>query len=407
MLHQIQAFCHANDINEDYLNEISDELLANAAMKSQNYQKALFHYERLCKKIGDENKERYIYQIQKIFSEMHDQDGMTGVGMVISNPKIENQILEHECCGNWTAAQSCYEILLSNDQKSLKNQIGLVKCLQRLGLFETLNNMLGSLIVKNEEYVDSLRPYQAETLWKLGKWDDFEKTTEKIETKNFNISIGQLVLSSINGSNEKFENIYSNIIDDISSLFYSRTNLSYRDLYDGILKSHLLVDLKMFPSDFEGRDNITMDLWKNRLNMTSTAFSIREPILNLHRLLIESSKKKESDNLVKDAALAKIWLDLAKLSRKSGFKQTAYSALLHASELDAYCSHIEKAKYLWSDGEHQKAMKELVNFLKNNSGIMKEGTEDFGETKMHTVTEMNMITAKVSPIFIVFRQICF
>jgi len=58
-----------------------------------------------------------------------------------------------------------------------------------------------------------------------------------------------------------------------------------------------------------------------------------------------------------------MWLLSAKLARKSGYSQTVYSCILHASQYNVLNIHIERAKWLKAQGELHKAISELQNAL--------------------------------------------
>jgi len=59
----------------------------------------------------------------------------------------------------------------------------------------------------------------------------------------------------------------------------------------------------------------------------------------------------------------RMWLLSAKLARKSGYSQTVYSCILHASQYNVPNIHIERAKWLKDQGELHKAISELQNAL--------------------------------------------
>jgi serine/threonine-protein kinase ATR len=57
------------------------------------------------------------------------------------------------------------------------------------------------------------------------------------------------------------------------------------------------------------------------------------------------------------------WLLSAKLARKAGYAQTAYSAVLQAQQLGTPFSFIESAKLTRVGGEPLRALRELENSL--------------------------------------------
>lgn len=59
------------------------------------------------------------------------------------------------------------------------------------------------------------------------------------------------------------------------------------------------------------------------------------------------------------------WLASAKIARKAGHWQTAYSAMLQARQNDASFYFIESAKLTKAAGEPLKALQELETFMKS------------------------------------------
>ncbi len=54
--------------------------------------------------------------LQKIYAALDDPDAIDGLSSKITSPTLEQQIIQHEVCGRWPAAQTYYEILLQNHQ---------------------------------------------------------------------------------------------------------------------------------------------------------------------------------------------------------------------------------------------------------------------------------------------------
>ena len=57
------------------------------------------------------------------------------------------------------------------------------------------------------------------------------------------------------------------------------------------------------------------------------------------------------------------WLDTAKIARKAGHTQTAYSAILQAEHYGAIMSFFESAKLTKATGEAKDALQQLCNAL--------------------------------------------
>ncbi len=58
-----------------------------------------------------------------------------------------------------------------------------------------------------------------------------------------------------------------------------------------------------------------------------------------------------------------MWLETAKIARKAGHQQTAYTAILQARDSEASFAFLESAKLLYNDDQRYKAIQELDNSL--------------------------------------------
>ena len=77
-------------------------------------------------------------QMQRIYANLDEPDGMDGIARLLLQPSLDSQILEHEACGRWTSAQTCYELALQKHPHELRYHVGLMQCLKNLGHLETL-----------------------------------------------------------------------------------------------------------------------------------------------------------------------------------------------------------------------------------------------------------------------------
>lgn len=58
------------------------------------------------------------------------------------------------------------------------------------------------------------------------------------------------------------------------------------------------------------------------------------------------------------------WIASAKIARKAGQWQTAYSAMLQAQQSGSHLSFVESAKLVKTRGESQQALRELENSMR-------------------------------------------
>lgn len=94
----------------------------------------------------------------------------------------------------------------------------------------------------------------------------------------------------------------------------------------------------------------------DRFNTAAPAFRVREAILSMRRTAFQLSR---APLLKPDIGLA--WITSAKIARKAGYEQTAYSATLQAQQVDAPFTFLQQAKLSRVNGGAYKALTELEN----------------------------------------------
>ena len=81
-------------------------------------------------------------------------------------------------------------------------------------------------------------------------------------------------------------------------------------------------------------------------------------------------------------AIGRAWLDSAKIARKAGHWQTAYSAILQAQECRSPLTYFQSAKLVKASGEPLRALYELENALKTSDErrqFLTQGVIDLSE----------------------------
>lgn len=371
------------------LSGIDTELTANAALKSRAFARSLRNFEerivylRTAENRGNAEMQVYFESLHEIYAELDEPDGMEGVSAYVVSPTLDLQIREHESTGRWTAAQSCWEVRLQQSPEDPKLQVGLLKCLQNLGHYDTIRTHVRGVIsnVEGSEMQKELVPFQVEAAWTIGDWN----TVQQAANKNLSAMppIAEVLLAIRNGSNisEAIVRARRRIGSTITAQEYSRA-------YDAILQLHMLREAEMIhvadrlihgQSDSRRNagaiarrqtDELIATL-AERFDMALPSFRVQEEILNKRRAafsLMETHRLRSEQG--------QAWIQSAKIARKSGYEQTAYSAALQAHETNAPFAFIQAAKLIHQHGDILKALRELeypvVQLIKqsDHSGVI-------------------------------------
>ena len=126
---------------ETILALIPADVMSRRAVECKSFSRALFHWEQFIRQQRDEDanathdvKLEPLYErLQDIYTQIDEPDGIEGISAHLQVLNIDQQILEHRKAGRWTAAQSWYEILLTEKPNDLDVQLNLLTCLKESG----------------------------------------------------------------------------------------------------------------------------------------------------------------------------------------------------------------------------------------------------------------------------------
>ena len=126
---------------EKLLEMIPAEVISRRAVECGSFARALFHWEqyiRQQREIANAAKEKPnlepLYErLQDIYTQIDEPDGIEGISANLQVLNIDQQIIEHRKAGRWTAAQSWYELKLSERPDDVNIQFDLLTSLKESG----------------------------------------------------------------------------------------------------------------------------------------------------------------------------------------------------------------------------------------------------------------------------------
>lgn len=125
---------------EQVMSMFPAEVISTRAVECKSYARALFHWEQYIRQRKNpknptqaENMEPLYERLQDIYTQIDEPDGIEGISAHLQVLNIDQQILEHRKAGRWTAAQSWYELLLTEKPNDLDVQHNLLISLKESG----------------------------------------------------------------------------------------------------------------------------------------------------------------------------------------------------------------------------------------------------------------------------------
>ncbi|KAK3693605.1 hypothetical protein B0T22DRAFT_401698 [Podospora appendiculata] len=358
---------------EGVIQSLDHEQISQRAVDCKEYARALFflepHMDSRCD-AEEVEASRLSQTIQYIYTQIDDPDGLEGVSAHIRNVDLDQQALGHRKAGRWTAAQTWYEIRLSEAPDNIDIQLDLLTCLKESGQHDVVLNYIEG-INRNPETVSKLVPFAVEASWVTSRWQTLEKYlrlyTAGDISEVFNLGIAQALLHLKDGDLKSFGNHVQMIRDTVAgSLSYSSTS-SLRTCHDGMLKCHVLSDLEMIANEKgigNGDQQAVIKALERRLEVLGAYVGDKQYVLGIWRAAMELMRPKFGSE-----DISTLWLSSARLARKAGAMHQSFNAVLRAQQLGDGSAIIENARLLYKDGHHRKAIQVLEIAISTKSFI--------------------------------------
>ncbi|KAK6188750.1 hypothetical protein SNE40_004864 [Patella caerulea] len=400
---------------DNFLERIPQDELAEACFNCKAFTRGLMHFEQYLSST-DQNLQDHLGFMQRLYVSMDEQDGVLGVAAVCQKkPTLIQEIRTHESLGQQQDAQACYERAVQLEPDEVRHHQGLLRSLMELSQHNKALLHATGVIAERPNWTQQLNAYRVEAAWKLGSWDKLE-TFKKMErhSRNWPVGVGRILLAAKHRNEEEFcqqlQIVRKEQMGPLSAA--SMETGSYHRGYENIVGLHILNEIEesmkvLFDFPVTNDDNSEpscrksqaslLSQWESRLLTTQSSFRTQEPILTLRRTLFSLVDVDRPANI--DTQIGAWWLRSAKVARKAGYFQTAYSCLLHAGEFNLPEFALEKAKWLWEKGDNDAALTCLekgINEHFSNIINLKSDVSDEGKAKRAVYAKVLLLYGRYS-----------
>ncbi|KAI0032945.1 hypothetical protein K488DRAFT_78188 [Vararia minispora EC-137] len=366
---------------DSVISSIDQNLVAKAAFECKAYARSLMSFERhvttLRERSAHQRDLQVCYErIHEIYSNIDEPDGMVGISSIIIQPSLEHQIREHESNGQWTSAQSCWELSLRQSPHNLECHKGLLQCLRHLGHYDTLRTHVRGILLRRPDWRSALENLQVEGAWMVGDWDEVNSLLGESSSQTAEMAIARVLVAMQSSKGEVVRSALAQARKVLGRPISAAGVREYRRSYNAALNLHLLHEVEMIQDAISMMSANTCHIVLSnlsrslncRLDATQPSHRIREPVLSMRRIAFSLSPTTPINSLARSPALlrreiGRSWLTSAKIARKAGHVSTAYSALLQARHHQTPYAFIQAAKLTRASGEHERALRDLEHSL--------------------------------------------
>ncbi|ODV95195.1 hypothetical protein PACTADRAFT_49941 [Pachysolen tannophilus NRRL Y-2460] len=366
-----KTFNEETSLVENFLNRMPQELIAKRSAECNSYERAILNLEESYRSSKIERNE-FFSTIQSMYVEIDDLDALDGVLKKFSTQSLTDKLLQFQYSDNWKIAQDCFEALSESDlnREKVKDTTDLLKSLNDYSLYDSslekldaqLSLLNGNLNMLASEWVriGLNSSVYAGNLHALKKW--IYVTESNIKPSSLTDSAlfidYEFAKALVFLAEDKIEDTVSHINKAFQLLGYSlamskETSLSRtRSIINQL---HCLTDLKeiaLSTSKSKSESNIkTLDL---RYSNVSNDFQSCWRILSTRR----AADNLHPNDFTKND-ISNIWIESAKIARKSERLDLATKSIMNAMLLENQKVDLEYAKLLWAQGDHSRALKAI------------------------------------------------
>ncbi|KAL8715001.1 MAG: hypothetical protein Q9220_000958 [cf. Caloplaca sp. 1 TL-2023] len=375
---------------EFIVNSVPADIISRRAVECKSFARALFYWEQYIREQelkndsgdSDGDMEPLYERLQQIYTQIDEPDGIEGISSHLQGLSVDQQIMEHRKAGRWTAAQSWYELLLSERPQDPEVQCDLLTCLRESGQHDALLNQIDGFESAPGSFAVRL-PFACEACWVTGKWDRLAQYLAEAPASlnsTFNVGVGRALLALAQDDEIPFWQLLNDVRSRTARGLSTTNTMSLQACHEVLLKLHALTEIESIAKTRKGdsRDQgALMSSLDQRLNLLGALSPDKQYLLGLRRATMQLSTEKYSNDSAtqpdhvarrfSDIDLASTWLTSAKLARKAGFIHQAFNAVLRASQLGDESATIEHSRLLWKEGHHRKAIQSLKGAIAANA----------------------------------------
>ncbi|KAJ4486427.1 latcripin-1 [Lentinula lateritia] len=361
---------------DSVLSNINQDLLAKAALQCKAYALSLMNFESRIVELQQRSSNHhdlptYYEHLHEIYAHLDEPDGMEGVSTMILSPSLEHQIRHHESSGHWTSAQSCWEVRLQQFPDNVDYHLGLLRCLRNLGHYDTLRTHVRGVLTRNSDWQPALASFQIESAWMVGAWEDVQNIVDSTDVATAQIAIARLLLALRSRDSTAITIALDGARMVLGGPIAAAGVNNYRRSYEAMLDLHLTHELETIYNAISslsqqstGINSALMrlsEILSSRLDSTLPTFRTRESVLSMRRTAFALINIPGSQVLKRE--IGRSWLASAKIARKAGQWQTAYSAMLQSQQNKTRYSFMESAKLVKAMGDPLHALQQLENSM--------------------------------------------
>jgi serine/threonine-protein kinase ATR len=407
-----------NETIKILLNSFDLEEMAQVNYECGEYARALIYLEAKMKTVG-EDQQKHLPFLTRIFAKLGSVDSVQGVqALKTSEWSLKEKILITNITGSHQdSVASCERLMQIGDEATMEHVKSMVSSYIALDQPETAllvyENMVKKL--KNSPHQKLSIDVKAEPLWRLSRFDELDALLSESDVKkstSWGVQCGKMLLkfrADDDGFFGELRNVRFALMKNLKISGSEQT--AYGKNYQKIINLHLIAEfektekalekIKKSQTEHDAIGIVTnlIGEWNARLEFVEKNGEIEEPILGLHRIILNETKTRLHNifgdinvgglDCLINGEISNLWMQSTKLACKNKMYQQAQIYILNAEQYKPKELFLEKAKLSWLKNDQNGAfkilemgVKEILGNNENAADLSLESKKLFSKGKM-------------------------
>ncbi|GAA5804442.1 hypothetical protein HPULCUR_009935 [Helicostylum pulchrum] len=340
-----------------FLARIPDDVMAIAAFYSKAYPQSLMHFETYCKRNPEPLSPEILNYLRQIYTRLEDRIDL--IALLKENAgvlKYDKDLVLFESQEGWKDAEVVYDIRISDNPDDIALYTECMDSLKKWGNYGKIAeiNMPAWAAQINSRRIDSA--------WRVNNYHVLDKAVAMSTERTPEALVGCVLSKMRNKKNLEAASIIETSRDMLVEQLSSIASKSYRKSYPIVFNLQLVQELETAQAAWDS-DNPTDSIkklegfWNHNYENIASNYQYKHDLLELRKAAFFDIRPKSDAQAME----SKLWLQLAKSSRKAGNLGYSLKALLKAEKISNMTYMNERAKWYWVSGYKEEAMNLLLS----------------------------------------------
>ncbi|KAG2234017.1 hypothetical protein INT48_007107 [Thamnidium elegans] len=346
-----------------FLARIPDDVMAIAAFYSKAYPQSLMHFETYCKRNPDPLSPEILNYLRQIYTRVEDRIDL--IALLKENAsvlKYDKDLVLFESQEGWKDAEVVYEIRIDDNPDDITLYNEYMDSLKKWGNYETILRNADKAEINIPKWATQINSRRIDSAWRVNNYHVLDKAVAMPMQHTPEALVGCILSKMRNNKNIEAASLIDKSRDILVEQLSSIASKSYRKSYPIVFNLQLVQELETAQAAWESENPMEAikrleGFWNYNYQNIASNYQYKHDLLELRKAAFFDIRSKTSVPILE----SRLWLKLAKSSRKAGNLRYSLMALLKAEKISKKTYLNERAKWYWVSGYKEEALNLLLS----------------------------------------------